>query len=290
MLDNKAKVIDGKALSLKIKDELREQVAGTSGRLPCLAVIIVGDDPASHFYVRNKEEACTYVGIKSLKSVLSAEASYDEVIQTINDYNANSEVDGILLQLPLPEALKDKTQEIVDKIYPSKDVDGLTTTNLGKLFLGSPEAIKPCTPQGCMKMLTEYQIELSGKKALVLGRSSLVGKPISMLLNQANATVTMAHSRTKNLTEELKQADIVVAAIGKAHAISGTDLKKDAVVIDVGINAVDAKIYGKKMVGDVDYDSAINIAQFVTPVPGGVGPMTVTMLLSNTLELYKRRV
>jgi methylenetetrahydrofolate dehydrogenase (NADP+) / methenyltetrahydrofolate cyclohydrolase len=282
-----AKLIDGKETAKQIKAELKEKIFHNKGRKPGLAVIIVGDDKASHYYVGSKQKACTEVGIESFKTELGSQISKKELIDVIEKYNQDEKVDGILLQLPLPEGLRADTQEIIDTISATKDVDGLTTINLGKLVSKSPDAIEPCTPKGCMELLKRYDITLSGKKAIVLGRSTLVGKPISLLLNNANATVTMAHSRTRDLEAELKEADIIVAAIGQAEFIQGDSIKEDAVVIDVGINAIERD--GKRtLVGDVEFVSAENRASFITPVPGGVGPMTVAMLLQNTFELYKK--
>jgi methylenetetrahydrofolate dehydrogenase (NADP+) / methenyltetrahydrofolate cyclohydrolase len=282
-----AKIIDGKETAQQIKAELQKKISTISGRKPGLAVIIVGDDKASHYYVGSKQKACAEVGIESFKTELGSQTSKEELVQVIKGYNADEKVDGILLQLPLPDALRPSTQEIIDTILADKDVDGLTTVNLGKLVSKAPDAIEPCTPKGCMELLKRYGINPSGKKALVLGRSILVGKPISLLLNNANATVTMAHSRTENIEAELKEADIIVAAIGQAEFINGSSIKEDAVVIDVGINAIERG--GKRViVGDVEFVSAENRASFITPVPGGVGPMTVAMLLQNTFELFQK--
>ncbi|NQY81371.1 MAG: bifunctional methylenetetrahydrofolate dehydrogenase/methenyltetrahydrofolate cyclohydrolase FolD [Candidatus Caenarcaniphilales bacterium] len=293
-----AKIIDGKKIAEDIKSELKEEIEKftkeNSSRKPCLAVILVGDDPASHYYVKNKEKACDLVGIDSKKTVLSADTSKEDLIKEIQSLNDDKEVDGILLQLPLPDALRAETQEIVDTIGIDKDVDGLTTLNLGRVFTNDTKAIYPCTPKGCMELLKRYHVETLGKRALVIGRSTLVGKPISILLNNANATVTMAHSRTQNLQAECSMADIVIAAAGKAKFIQGEWLKEGAVVIDVGINAIthigSEGEERRKLVGDVDFDSAKERAGLITPVPGGVGPMTVAMLLSNTFELYQRHV
>ncbi len=281
------KIIDGKAVAQKIREELKEKIQASSGQAPGLAVILVGDDPASHYYVGSKQKACSEVGIESFKTVLAASASKEDVIETIKKYNADDKVHGILLQLPLPDAIREFTQEIVDNIDPTKDADGLTTTNLGKLITKDPKAVEPCTPKGCMELLKRYQVELSGKKALVIGRSTLVGKPISLLLNNANATVTMAHSRSQNLEQEIAEADILIAAVGSKEFVKGQHLKKGAVVIDVGINA--DEIEGKrKLFGDVEFNSAEQKAALITPVPGGVGPMTVAMLLQNTYLLSSR--
>jgi methylenetetrahydrofolate dehydrogenase (NADP+)/methenyltetrahydrofolate cyclohydrolase len=281
-------LIDGKTTAETIKAELTAEISSFTERKPGLAVIIVGDDPASHYYVNSKQKACTTVGINSFKSELAHDITKAELIEVIQSYNNDDKVDGILLQLPLPASLSADTQEIIDAISATKDVDGLTTTNLGKLLSKSKDAIEPCTPKGCMELLKRYQIEIQGKKAIVIGRSTLVGKPIALLLNNANATVVMAHSKTKNLDKEIKNADIVIAAIGKAEFIKGSLIKEGAVVIDVGINAIE--VDGKrKLVGDIEFAEAQNQAEFITPVPGGVGPMTVAMLLKNTLELYQKR-
>ncbi|MFM7458228.1 MAG: bifunctional methylenetetrahydrofolate dehydrogenase/methenyltetrahydrofolate cyclohydrolase FolD [bacterium] len=301
-----AQIIDGKKISAEIKEELKKKINEfftvsdenkldeRFSRPPCLAVILVGDDPASHYYVSSKEKSCEAVGIKSIKKIMAASISKEELLQQIVKFNKDEGIDGILLQLPLPEALRPYTQEIVDSISVDKDVDGLTTANLGRLLSNSKNAIQPCTPKACMELLKRYEINCEGKKALVLGRSTLVGLPISILLNQANATVTMAHSRTANLEEECKNADIIVAAIGKPNYIQGSWLKAGVVVIDVGINAImalnEAGLEQRKIVGDVDFNSASEIASFITPVPGGVGLMTVAMLLSNTVDLYLRKL
>ncbi len=280
-----AKLIDGKAISQEIRDDLSKKVAslGVDARKPGLAVIIVGDDAASHYYVRNKQKKCEEVGFLSFKDELPDSASKEELIKVIEKHNADEKVDGILLQLPLPEGLKADTDEIIDHIAPEKDADGLTTINQGKL-LAYRDAIEPCTPKGCMELIKRTGLEISGKKAIVIGRSNLVGKPMAMLLSKANATVTLAHSRTQNLEEEIQAADIVVAAIGRKEFVKGSSLKDGAVVIDVGINA--EEIDGKKQLsGDVDFAHAQHVLH-ITPVPGGVGPMTIAMLLVNTWELY----
>ena len=280
-----AKIIDGKAIAADIRAELKAKVdALGSKRKPGLAVIIVGDDPASHFYVRSKEKFSKEVGFESYKSTLPETASKEDVINLINDYNADPKVDGILLQLPLPEGIKAETQEIVNTISPDKDVDGLTYATQGKL-LNYEDTVEPCTPKGCMELLKRSGVELSGKKAIVVGRSALVGKPMAILLSKANATVTLAHSRTQNLEEEVKAADIVIAAIGRKEFVKGSWIKPGAVVIDVGINAVEES-GAKKLYGDVEYHEAVKVSSAITPVPGGVGPMTIAMLLDNTFCLY----
>lgn len=276
-----AKIIDGKAIAADIRTELKAKVALLGDkRKPGLAVILVGDDPASHYYVRSKQKKCEEIGYESFKTVLGADSSKEEVIKVISDYNKDSKVDGILLQLPLPEAIRAHTDEIIDTISADKDVDGLTAINQGKL-LSYRDAIEPCTPKGCIEMLKRSGVEMSGKKAIVIGRSNLVGKPMAILLSRENATATLAHSRTKDLAAEVQAADIVIAAIGKKEFVKGEWIKPGAVVIDVGINAEDNKLYG-----DVDFEAAKEAASLISPVPGGVGPMTIAMLLVNTWELY----
>jgi len=284
-------IIDGQKIAQEIKNELKleiENLRAGSKRAPGLAVILVGDDPASQFYVAKKQSACAELGIESFKTVLGADCTKEQLISVINSYNSDNSVDGILLQLPLPTPLKPFTQEILDTISEHKDADGLTTLNLGKVLLDSPSAIFPCTPKGCMELLKRSGVALSGKRVLVIGRSLLVGKPVALMLSNANATVTLAHSQTQNLALEVAQADIVLAAIGKPEAILGKWIKPGAVVIDVGINPVLSSDGTKKIVGDVEFLEASQQASLITPVPGGVGPMTVAMLLKNTTELWKR--
>jgi methylenetetrahydrofolate dehydrogenase (NADP+) / methenyltetrahydrofolate cyclohydrolase len=284
-------IIDGKQIAQEIKNELKleiEKLISSEQRAPGLGVILVGDDPASQFYVSKKQQACAELGINSFKSVLEADCTKDQLISVINSYNLDKSIDAILLQLPLPAPLRAFTQEILDCISPNKDVDGLTTVNLGKLFVNSPTAIYPCTPKGCMELLKRSKVDTVGKRALVLGRSLLVGKPLAIMLSNANATVTLAHSQTLNLADEVKSADIIVAAIGKPEMIPGDWIKPGAVVIDVGINSVISTDGSKKILGDVEYSKASQRASLITPVPGGVGPMTVAMLLMNTFELWKK--
>ncbi len=288
-----ATIIDGKAISALIREELKIKIKdfrdnSTKGKAPGLAVILVGDDPASNFYVNKKQEACAELGIYSPKTMLPANTTKDELLAVIQSYNSDDQINGILLQLPLPVALRPYTQEILDSIVPSKDVDGLTSYNLGLLLVNHPDAVFPCTPKGCMELLKRHDITVAGKTTLVIGRSTLVGKPISLMLNSANATVTMAHSKTQNLDKYLAEADILVAAIGVPEFIRGEQLKSGVVVLDVGINSITQADGTKKIVGDVHYDSASAKASFITPVPGGVGPMTVAMLLMNTWELFLR--
>lgn len=279
------KIIDGKAIAESIKEELKSKIRSRNAkRKPGLAVILVGDDPASKFYVKRKGDSCKEVGIESFTYILESKTTQEELEDLIGLLNQDRNVDGILLQLPLPEALKPYTQEILDQISPSKDVDGLGTWNLGRLLTKSPQTIYPCTPKGCLELLDRSQIKLEGSKVIVIGRSTLVGLPLSIMLNQRNASVTMAHSRTANLASEIAKADIVISAIGVAQFIKGDWLKPGSVVLDVGINQDGSG----HLVGDVDFDSAITRASWITPVPGGIGPMTVAMLLSNTYELWLR--
>lgn len=283
-----SKLLDGKRLALQIQEELTAQIQTLQaeiGRPPGLAVLMVGDNPASAAYVRNKERACKRVGIASFGHHFPAEVAFDEVKQTIHDLNANPQVDGILVQLPLPPHL-DATA-LLYEIDPDKDVDGLHPLNLGRLVRGEP-GLRSCTPAGVMRLLAAYEVELSGKRAVVIGRSILVGKPVSLMLLAANATVTMAHSRTPDLATVTRTADVLVAAVGKPGLITTEMVKPGAVVIDVGINR--QEVEGKaRLVGDVDFTSVQPHSSLITPVPGGVGPMTVSMLLENTVWSYRQR-
>ncbi len=272
-----AKIIDGKLLSQKIKDQLKLKVEDfykAYGRKITLAVILVGENPASQVYVKNKITATEYVGMKSLSFKLPENSSESQVEEVINSLANSKEVDGILVQLPLPKHLDEN--KILKLIPTSKDVDGFLAENVGKLLLGEPTTIA-CTPFGVMKMLESENIELSGKNAVVLGRSNIVGKPMAMLLLKENCTVTICHSKTQNLKEICAKADILVAAIGKPKFVTADMVKDGAVVIDVGINRTE-----NGLVGDVDYEFVKEKASFITPVPGGVGPMTIAMLLENT--------
>jgi methylenetetrahydrofolate dehydrogenase (NADP+) / methenyltetrahydrofolate cyclohydrolase len=274
-----AQIIDGKAIAEKVKAEVAAGVAERAARglSTGLAVVIVGQDPASHVYVRNKVAACEKVGITSTHIELPENTTQSELLAQVKALNADPRVHGILLQLPLPKHLN--ANAIIDTIAPNKDVDGLTRTNAGALSLGEPGHV-PCTPLGSMRLLEEIGFDPKGKTAVVLGRSILVGKPIAMLLTNASATVTIAHSQTPDLHEVVRRADIVIAAVGRAKFVQGSWLKSGAVVIDVGIN----RMADGKLCGDVDFDSARNQAAWITPVPGGVGPMTIAMLLANTLK------
>ena len=279
-------LLDGKALAQKIQLELKEKVALLEpkiGRPPGLAVIMVGDNPASAVYVRNKEKACKKVGIASLGKHFPTDATQSELEQFIAELNQDERVDGILVQLPLPEHLD--AISLLHCIDPDKDADGLHQVNLGKL-VRSEFGLRSCTPAGVMRLLQEYNIPLSGKKATVIGRSILVGKPVALMLLEANATVTMAHSRTTDLGAICREADILVAAVGRPEMITREMVKTGAVVVDVGINRVEGQNGKSKLVGDVAFKEVAEIASYITPVPGGIGPMTVAMLLSNTVQSY----
>jgi len=281
-------LLDGKALAQRIQEQLKaevEQLKSTYGRPPGLAVLMVGDNPASAAYVRNKERACAKVGIASFGQHFPADVSQSEVEQTIDRLNQDPNVDGILLQLPVPEHLN--AVYLLHKIAPDKDVDGLHPLNLGRLVRGET-GLQSCTPAGVMRLLREYQIDVKGKHALVVGRSILVGKPMALMLLEADATVTVAHLRTQNLPELIRQADILITAAGCPNLITADQVKPNAIVIDVGINRVTDAQGKSSLVGDVDFDAVRDMTQFITPVPGGVGPMTVTMLLQNTVFSYTK--
>ena len=287
---NVAKRIDGKAKAA----ELAAAIAGETAALlsehgikPGLAVVIIGEDPASQVYVRNKKRTAESCGFHSVQHTIAADTSQDDVLKLIDELNGDDAIHGILVQLPLPDQLDEQT--ITQAIEPSKDVDGFHFVNIGKLTAGrTADAFVPCTPAGCMLMIEgELGNDLSGKNAVVIGRSNIVGKPMASLLLQANATVTVTHSRTKDLPQVVAGADIVVAAVGRPDMVKANWIKKGAVVIDVGINRIEKLVDGEaKMVltGDVDYDDVCTVAGAVTPVPGGVGPMTITMLMANTLR------
>ncbi len=274
-------IIDGKAISTQIKDELKEQVAKMKeqGITLCLAVIQVGADPASCVYVRNKKKACEYIGIESLSYELPEETTQEELLGIIKELNSRKDVNGILVQLPLPKGLDE--EKILDAIDPLKDVDGFHPMNVGNLSIGRKGFVS-CTPAGVIQLLKRSGIEIEGKECVVVGRSNIVGKPMSMLLLRENGTVTTAHSRTKNLKEVTKRADILVAAVGKPRMITADYVKEGAVVIDVGIHRNE----DNKLCGDVDYESVAPKCQAITPVPGGVGPMTIAMLMKNCVESY----
>lgn len=279
-----AKILDGKKHAALLHDELKAQVAQLKEKPPCLAVVLVGNNPASTIYVRKKIEASSDVGIKSIMRTFPKEVTSQELEAEIDRLNADPEVDAILVQLPLPEQID--PNRITMRIAPHKDVDGLNPINLGKLFIGLNNGLVPCTPLGIMNMLDREGINLSGKHAVVIGRSMIVGKPISALLLQANATVTQLHSRSKNIPEICRQADLIVTALGKPHFLTKDMVKPGAVVIDVGINKIDdaSSPKGYRIVGDADYEALLPICSAITPVPGGVGPLTIATLLANTLK------
>jgi methylenetetrahydrofolate dehydrogenase (NADP+) / methenyltetrahydrofolate cyclohydrolase len=273
-------VIDGKAVAADVRASVKDEVAALE-RAPGLATVLVGDDPASQVYVGNKIKACEEVGIRSIHHGLGEATPQDELLELVAELNADSQVDGILVQVPLPEQLGQ--DEVIAAIDPAKDVDGLTATNAGLLAQGRPGLV-PCTPQGVMELLRVAEVEAEGAEAVIVGRSILVGRPLSALLTNASATVTVCHSRTRDLGEVCARADILVAAVGSPRMVSGDWVKPGAAVIDVGINRTD-----DGLVGDVDYEPAAERAGAITPVPGGVGPMTIAMLLRNTVFAARAR-
>ena len=279
-------ILDGKQLSQELKDEMRQEVEALAqkyGRRPCLMVVIVGNNPASQSYVRGKIKATEYVGFDGSLVSLPEDVTEDALIAEIERLNQNELVDGILVQLPLPKHISE--DRVIASISPEKDVDGFHATNVARLWLNQP-CIVPCTPKGVIVMLDRAGIEITGKNAVVVGRSNIVGKPVAKLLLDRNATVTIAHSRTKNLKEVCRQADILVAAVGRPQMLTADYIKPGAAVIDVGIN----RLEDGRLVGDVDFEGAKAIAGAITPVPGGVGPMTITMLMRNTIECFLRRM
>jgi methylenetetrahydrofolate dehydrogenase (NADP+) / methenyltetrahydrofolate cyclohydrolase len=280
-----AKIIDGKAIAAKIRGEISAETARLKekGVVPGLAVVLVGEDPASKVYVSMKEKACADVGIFSDEYKLSAGTSEAELLALVDKLNNDPKIDGILIQLPLPKQIN--TDKVLEAISPEKDADGFHPYNVGRLVIGKP-LFQPCTPYGVMVMLKESGVDLTGKEVVVVGRSNIVGKPVAFMCLQQNATVTLCHSKTRDLAAKVRQADVVIAAVGVPEMIKGEWIKEGAVVIDVGVNRVGEK----KLVGDVEYAAASERASAITPVPGGVGPMTITMLLNNTLESARRRV
>lgn len=274
-----AKLLMGKEVSARIKAELKTEVENLKkeGINPGLAVIIVGEDPASQVYVRNKERACEECGIYSEKYALTAETTQEELLKLIDELNNKSSISGILVQLPVPKHIDEKT--IINAIAPNKDVDAFHPVNVGKIMVGNYDFV-PCTPAGVMELIKESGIDVSGKECVIVGRSNIVGKPQAMLLLHQNGTVTICHSKTKNLAEKTKNADILIAAVGIPNFIKGDMIKEGAVVIDVGIN----RLENKKLCGDVEFESAEKVAGAITPVPGGVGPMTIAMLMKNTVK------
>ncbi len=279
-----AELIDGKAISQAIKDEIKEETAklGEKGIKPCLAVILCGNDPASTVYVANKKKACEYCGFDSVSIELPEDTTQEELLRKIYELNEDDKVNGILVQLPVPEQIDENA--IIAAIAPEKDVDGFNAVSVGNLLIGRPGFVS-CTPAGVIQLLKRSGVEISGKECVVIGRSNIVGKPMSVLMLRENATVTICHSRTKELREVCKRADILIVAIGKPKMIDASYVKEGAVVIDVGIH----RLEGKKLCGDVDFESVEPIASKITPVPGGVGPMTIAMLMKNCLEGCKRQ-
>lgn len=278
-----AKIIDGKAVSASVKQQVADQCADLlekTGKKPGLAVIIVGDDPASRVYVNNKKKACELVGFMSKEYALPADTTQEELNKLVDELNNDSDINGILCQLPLPKHLDEKA--VIEAISPAKDVDAFHAVNVGKIMIGDYEFL-PCTPAGVMELLNYYNISIEGKQCVVLGRSNIVGKPMSMLLLHKNGTVTVCHSRTKDLANVCKGADILVAAVGIPKFVKADMVKEGAVVIDVGINRDE----NGKLCGDVDFAEVEPLASYITPVPGGVGPMTIATLMKNTLTAFK---
>lgn len=274
-------ILDGKALSTKVKDRVKQEISNLpkNDNIPTLAVVLVGDDPASAIYVRNKKKACEYVGIKSVSVTLGQDTTQEKLEQTLNDLNNDKSINGILLQLPLPKGLDER--KALNCIAPEKDVDGLSSVNLGKLIT-KEVGITPCTPTGVMEFFKEYNIDLTGKNVVIINRSILVGKPLALMMLNTNATVTICHSKTQNISEYTKKADVIVTAVGKAKFLTEDMVKDGAVVIDVSIVRTEAGLCG-----DADYENIKDKASYITPVPGGVGPMTIAMLMENTLKAYK---
>ena len=273
------KIIDGKEVSQYIKTKIKTE-AEALGIKPGLAVILVGNDPASHVYVNNKKKACEFCGFNSKSFELAAETTQEELLALIDKLNADPEMHGILVQMPLPKHIDENA--VIDRIIPSKDVDAFNPVNVGKIMTGDFDFL-PCTPAGVMELLKYYNIDVAGKHCVVIGRSNIVGKPMSMLMLHANATVTICHSRTRDLANMVSQADIVVAAVGRAGFVTVDMVKEGAVVVDVGINRNE----NGKLCGDVDFENVSKKASYITPVPGGVGPMTIAMLMQNTLTSAK---
>ena len=289
-MDSKAIVIDGSAMAERLRNEVAHRVEAFRSATsidPSLAVVMVGDDAASQVYVRNKMKQTAVVGIRSVEKCLPRQASENEVLEIIRELNEDSSIHGILVQLPLPEHIDPSV--VVDAIDPNKDVDGLHRNNVAALVLGE-EGLVPCTPTGCLLMLRQYAENLSGMRAVILGRSRLVGKPLAELLLRENCTVTMAHSKTAELPTLCRSADILVAAIGRPNFVQGEWIKPGAIVIDVGMNRIKDNDGKRRLVGDVDYQAALSVAQAVSPVPGGVGPMTVVCLLRNTIQAAERQL
>ena len=275
-------IIDGKKVASKIKENIAAEVKTLkqkTGKTPGLAVVLVGNDPASAVYVRNKNKTCENLGFHSFENILPADTSESKLLGLIHELNIDDRVNGILVQLPLPDQIS--SNKILEAINPKKDVDGFHLENVGRLVTGNA-TFKPCTPEGIIQLLDHYEVNIEGKHAVILGRSNIVGKPISLLLLERNATVTICHSKTQNLSAITKSADILIAAIGKPNFVTEDMIKDNTIIIDVGINRVD-----NKLIGDVDYQSVSKKASLITPVPGGVGPMTIAILMANTLQSFK---
>jgi len=288
-----ATLLDGKALAATLRAELADTVAALkaeSGLVPGLGVVLVGEDPASRSYVTAKEKACAATGIHSREIQLPASVSREEILEVVRALNADEAVDGILVQLPLPDSSNER--EVIEAIDPAKDVDGFHPLNVGRFVLGLPSFI-PCTPHGILEILRRSNIPLEGASVVVIGRSQIVGRPLSILLSQkgVDATVTLCHTRTKNLAELTKQADIIVVAAGRPHTLMADMVRPEVVIIDVGVNRVpdESRARGYRLVGDADFDDLVSRVAAITPVPGGVGPMTIAMLLQNTVEAARRR-
>ena len=284
-----AEVIDGKAFAARLRETVADyahEFEQRTGRKAALAVVLVGDDPASHVYVASKTKAVLEAGMASVEFKLPANASQDKLLDRVRALNADPDVDGLLVQLPLPEHMNEN--RVIAAIHPSKDVDGFNIINVGRLAVGQ-HGFVPCTPLGCLMLLKDRLGDLSGLEAVVIGRSNIVGKPMAALLTRENATVTLAHSRTKDLPEVVRRADIVVAAVGKPEIVKGSWIKPGATVVDVGINRVPGEGGKSRLVGDVDFAEASEVAGAITPVPGGVGPMTIAVLLRNTIVSAYRR-
>ncbi len=278
-----ANIIDGKAVSARVKEEIANETAAVKAKYGInigLAVVIVGDDPASRIYVNNKKKACETVGFTSYEYALSADTTQEELLQLIDKLNKDDNVNGILVQLPLPKHLDEKA--VINSISPEKDVDAFHPVNVGKIMIGEYSFL-PCTPAGIMELIASTGVEIKGKECVVVGRSNIVGKPMSMLLLHQSGTVTICHSKTQDLADHCRKADILVVAVGVPKLVTGDMIKEGAVVIDVGMN----RLENGKLCGDVDFDSAKEKASFITPVPGGVGPMTIAMLMKNTLTAAK---
>ena len=279
-----ANIIDGKAISMDIKNEVKVKAEElkAKGIEPCLAVVLVGEDPASQVYVRNKKKACEYCGIKSLNYELSEDTTEEELLSLIDELNANKECNGILVHLPLPKHIDEN--KVLLRIKPEKDVDGFHPYNVGLLSIGKAD-LKACTPAGCIELIKRSGVDITGKHCVVVGRSNIVGKPVGMLLLSENGTVTTCHSKTKDIKAVCREADILVAAVGIPKFIKGDMVKDGVVVIDVGINRMD----NGKLCGDVDFDEVEKKASYITPVPGGVGPMTIAMLMNNCIVACKKQ-